>query len=139
MLILRTGRWQWRFVIVTNLPRDYVLLRESIRLVRPDDEIGPTFGIYIAGCLTLTCDLQVKRFVVDSWADYLRHRRRATVADEEAECTIASMLIIGETPKMQHFIATAIRPEMEREFTNGAHPNTALLKIVRGRKTPAAR
>jgi MFS family permease len=49
----------------------------------------------------------VERFLVDSWSEYLRHRARATVADHELQVRIASMLIEGAPPKMEHFIAEA--------------------------------
>jgi MFS family permease len=55
----------------------------------------------------------VERFIVDSWSEYLRHRARATVADQEAQLRIASMLMEGTSPKMEHFIAEAVRPRRD--------------------------
>jgi MFS family permease len=52
----------------------------------------------------------VERFLVDSWSEYLRHRARATVADHEVHLRIASMLIEGASPKMEHYIAEGVRP-----------------------------
>jgi hypothetical protein len=47
----------------------------------------------------------VERFVVDSWADYLRHRARATIADRLAEERAAALHVGEHPPEMQHFIA----------------------------------
>jgi hypothetical protein len=57
----------------------------------------------------------VERFLVDSWSEYLRHRARTTVADQEAQLRIASMLIEGTSPKMEHFIAEADRDALSQD------------------------
>lgn len=47
----------------------------------------------------------VERFIVDSWADYLHQRARATLADVELELRVREFLQEGETVRMQHYIA----------------------------------
>jgi MFS family permease len=47
----------------------------------------------------------VERFIVTSWADYLRQRARGTLADQEAENRLREFLIDGEAVTMQHYIA----------------------------------
>ena len=47
----------------------------------------------------------VERFIVESWADYLRQRARATVADQQLEAELRTFLAEGETASMSHYIA----------------------------------
>jgi len=47
----------------------------------------------------------VERFIVDSWADYLHHRARATLADQELEARVREFLRAGEAVEMKHYIA----------------------------------
>ncbi|MDB5820512.1 MAG: arabinose transporter permease [Rhizobacter sp.] len=47
----------------------------------------------------------VERFIVTSWADYLRQRERATVADQELEGRVRSFHTGGHAITMQHYIA----------------------------------
>ncbi len=47
----------------------------------------------------------VERFIVSSWADYLRQRARATLADQAVEARVHEFLRQGETVTMQHYIA----------------------------------
>jgi MFS family permease len=47
----------------------------------------------------------VERFIVASWADYLRQRARATQADSELEARVREFLVAGEGVTMQHYIA----------------------------------
>lgn len=47
----------------------------------------------------------VERFIVTSWADYLRQRARATLADLELEARLREHLVAGEVPSTQHYIA----------------------------------
>ncbi len=47
----------------------------------------------------------VERFIVESWADYLHQRARATVADQALETEVRAFLAPGETAAMSHYIA----------------------------------
>ncbi|HEY2926321.1 MFS transporter, partial [Piscinibacter sp.] len=47
----------------------------------------------------------VERFIVTSWADYLRQRARATVADQELEAQVRRFQSPGEPVAMRHYIA----------------------------------
>jgi MFS family permease len=47
----------------------------------------------------------VERFIVTSWADYLRQRARATVADHTLEAELRAFLAPGESAHMSHYIA----------------------------------
>ena len=47
----------------------------------------------------------VERFIVTSWADYLRQRSRATVASMELEANARSFQVEGETVIMRHYLA----------------------------------
>ncbi len=47
----------------------------------------------------------VERFIVESWADYLHQRARATMADQALETEVRTFLATGETAKMSHYIA----------------------------------
>lgn len=47
----------------------------------------------------------VERFIVNHWADYLRQRARATVADQALEARLRDYLLPGEQVTMQHYIA----------------------------------
>lgn len=47
----------------------------------------------------------VERFIVESWADYLHQRARATVADQALETEVRAFLAPGETTSMSHYIA----------------------------------
>jgi len=47
----------------------------------------------------------VERFIVESWADYLHQRARATMADQALETEVRAYLAPGETAKMSHYIA----------------------------------
>jgi hypothetical protein len=47
----------------------------------------------------------VERFIVESWADYLHQRARATVADRTIETEVRAYLAEGESAKMSHYIA----------------------------------
>ncbi len=47
----------------------------------------------------------VERFIVTSWADYLRQRDRQTVADQDIEAQLRAMLLPGERVVVQHYIA----------------------------------
>jgi Transmembrane secretion effector len=49
----------------------------------------------------------VERFIVTSWADYLRQRTRTTVADQALETQVREFLQDGETVTMQHYLAEA--------------------------------
>ena len=46
-----------------------------------------------------------ERFIVESWADYLHQRARATVADQALEAQLRAFLAEGESAKMTHYIA----------------------------------
>jgi MFS family permease len=47
----------------------------------------------------------VERFIVDSWADYLHQRARATLADQEIESQVRAFLVDGEAVTMSHYLA----------------------------------
>jgi MFS family permease len=47
----------------------------------------------------------VERFVVDSWADYLHQRARATQADQALEAQVRAFLLPGEVVTTAHYIA----------------------------------
>ncbi len=47
----------------------------------------------------------VERFIVESWADYLHQRARATVADQTLETEVRTFLAPGESASMSHYIA----------------------------------
>jgi hypothetical protein len=47
----------------------------------------------------------VERFIVSSWADYLRQRARATVADHELEVQARSFQVPDEAVVMRHYLA----------------------------------
>ncbi len=47
----------------------------------------------------------VERFIVTSWADYLRQRARATVADQELEAQARSFQVPDEAVVMRHYLA----------------------------------
>jgi MFS family permease len=47
----------------------------------------------------------VERFIVDSWADYLHQRARATQADQALEAQVRAFLLPGETVTTAHYIA----------------------------------
>lgn len=47
----------------------------------------------------------VERFIVTSWADYLRQRARATLADQELEARVRAFLLDGVPVTVQHYIA----------------------------------
>ncbi|UUX93967.1 MFS transporter [Aquabacterium sp. J223] len=47
----------------------------------------------------------VERFIVDSWADYLHQRSRATQADEALEAQVRAFLVDGSTVQVRHYIA----------------------------------
>ena len=47
----------------------------------------------------------VERFIVESWADYLHQRARATMADQALETEVRTFLAPGETVRMSHYIA----------------------------------
>jgi MFS family permease len=47
----------------------------------------------------------VERFIVDSWADYLHQRARATLADQALEARVREFLREGEAVTVQHYIA----------------------------------
>ncbi|WP_422845214.1 MFS transporter [Acidovorax sp. M2(2025)] len=47
----------------------------------------------------------VERFIVESWADYLHQRARATMADQALETEVRAFLAPGETASMSHYIA----------------------------------
>ena len=47
----------------------------------------------------------VERFIVESWADYLHQRARATVADQTLETEVRAFLAPGQTTTMSHYIA----------------------------------
>jgi hypothetical protein len=47
----------------------------------------------------------VERFIVASWAGYLRQRARATMADQQLEARVREFLLPGESVTMQHYIA----------------------------------
>jgi quinol monooxygenase YgiN len=47
----------------------------------------------------------VEFFLVDSWVDYLRHRRRATVADRQLERRLMELHAEPGQPQMQHYVA----------------------------------
>lgn len=49
--------------------------------------------------------LYLERFIVTSWADYLRQRDRATVADQALEADVREFLAPGESARMSHYIA----------------------------------
>ncbi len=49
--------------------------------------------------------VHVERFLIDSWAEYLRHRARTTVADSEAQRLLLPLLVAGETPEMRCYVA----------------------------------
>jgi MFS family permease len=47
----------------------------------------------------------IERFIVESWADYLHQRARATVADQALETEVRAFLAEGEGVRMSHYIA----------------------------------
>ncbi len=47
----------------------------------------------------------VERFIVTSWADYLRQRTRMTLADQDLEDKVRAFQLEGVPVKMQHFVA----------------------------------
>lgn len=47
----------------------------------------------------------LERFIVTSWADYLRHRAHATVADQALEAQVRAFQAEGVPIGMQHYIA----------------------------------
>ena len=47
----------------------------------------------------------VERFIVESWADYLHQRARATVADQQLEADLREFLAEGESAQTSHYIA----------------------------------
>ena len=47
----------------------------------------------------------IERFIVESWADYLHQRARATVADQALEAQLRAFLVEGESARMSHYIA----------------------------------
>lgn len=47
----------------------------------------------------------VERFIVESWADYLHQRARATVADQTLETEVRAFLAPGQSTTMSHYIA----------------------------------
>ena len=47
----------------------------------------------------------MERFIVESWADYLHQRARATMADQALETEVRAFLAPGETVRMSHYIA----------------------------------
>jgi MFS family permease len=47
----------------------------------------------------------VERFIVRSWADYLRQRERATVADQELESRVRAFQTHGTSVETYHYIA----------------------------------
>lgn len=47
----------------------------------------------------------VERFIVESWADYLHQRARATMADQTLETEVRAFLAPGEVVRMSHYIA----------------------------------
>ena len=47
----------------------------------------------------------VERFIVGSWADYLRQRERATEADRDLQARVNGFLADGERVKVRHYVA----------------------------------
>jgi MFS family permease len=47
----------------------------------------------------------VERFIVNSWAEYLHQRARATQADQELESQVRAFLLEGTSVSTQHYIA----------------------------------
>jgi MFS family permease len=47
----------------------------------------------------------VERFIVKSWADYLRQRARSTLADQQLEAELQQFLAPGERVQVSHYIA----------------------------------
>ena len=47
----------------------------------------------------------VERFIVSRWADYLRQRARATLADQVLEEQVRAFVVDGSAVTMQHYIA----------------------------------
>ena len=47
----------------------------------------------------------VERFIVESWADYLHQRARATVADRALKEGLRRFLAEGEVVKIRHYLA----------------------------------
>lgn len=47
----------------------------------------------------------VERFIVESWADYLHQRARATVADQAVEVQLREFLATDEVVQISHFVA----------------------------------
>ena len=47
----------------------------------------------------------VERFIVTSWADYLRQRARATEADQALETQVRAFQLEGVPVTMQHYLA----------------------------------
>lgn len=47
----------------------------------------------------------VERFIVESWADYLHQRARATMADQALETEVRAFLAPGQSVHMSHYIA----------------------------------
>jgi MFS family permease len=47
----------------------------------------------------------VERFIVTSWADYLRQRSRSTVSAQELESRVRAFQVAGEAVTMRHYLA----------------------------------
>jgi hypothetical protein len=47
----------------------------------------------------------VERFIVASWADYLRQRERTLVADRDLEARVHALQAEGVPVGMQHYLA----------------------------------
>lgn len=47
----------------------------------------------------------VERFIVQSWADYLRQRERKTVSDRQVETGLREHLVDGSDIETRHYLA----------------------------------
>jgi MFS family permease len=100
-------------------PDDGPVAVELIYRVRPDDLSG-----FLAAAELLRAPRQrdgatfwrlyrdlddrsryVERFIVGSWADYLRQRERATEADRELQARVNGFLADGERVTVRHYVA----------------------------------
>lgn len=85
-------------------PADAVSFLEAAELLRvPRQRAGATFWRVYRDLGDPTRYLE--RFIVTSWADYLRQRARATVADQTLEAEVRAFQADGVPVVIQHYIA----------------------------------
>jgi MFS family permease len=85
-------------------PADAASFLDAAELLRvPRQRAGATFWRIYRDLGDPTRYLE--RFIVTSWADYLRQRARATVADQALEAEVRGFQAGGEPVTIQHYIA----------------------------------